>query len=150
MNSILRRRRALMGAKKEETQWEDITSTLTWVRGSNAQFTELNDIIRITTLQNGTYRSILANFTTSPDYTYKVTCESVTVTKGAGRIQCRTSTDATVSGTGTATWTTSQGAIEKEFSHNSTIAKISLFCTWSTSSSGDVSYGAFRLWRKKL
>ena len=144
------RRRALMRAKKEEAQWEDITASLTWTRGNYVDFATPNDTIRVVTTQNGTYRSIMANFTTDATYKYKVTCESVTVTTGAGKIGCRTSENVIVNSTATPTWTTSQGAIENEFSHDSTIAKISAFCTWSTSGAGNVTYAAFRLWRKKL
>ena len=147
---MMDRRRGLMAAKKQENPWEDITSTLNFVRGSNTQFTEIDDVIRVFSQVNGTYRSILAGFTTNEGYAYKVTCDRVAVNKGVGKIYCRTSENVIVSGTGTPSWTTSQVAIEKEFSHNPDIAKISLFCTWTTSEAGDVLYTAFRLWRKKL
>lgn len=142
MNSILRRRRALMN------QWEDITSQLSFYNWTGVDHEISGNDIRVFTTSDGTVRAIRANFTTNEAYKYKFTCDSVTVISGAGRIACRNSS-ATIQ-VSSPIWVVSQGPVDKEFEHNASIAMLSLFCTVSTSAAGNVTYHNFRLWRKKL
>ena len=146
MNSILTRRRALMG----KDAWEDITDQLSFYNGTGTNHTQTEDYIMVYSVSDGSYRSVMSAFTTSPEYAYKATFDRINVKSGAARFVCRTSSSNIISSASSDTWTDSQGAVVHAFDHNANIAKISLFCTASTSGEGNVRYYNFRLWRKKL
>lgn len=146
MNGILTRRRALMG----KDAWEDITDQLSFSNGTGTNHTQTADYIMVFTVSDGTYRAVTSAFTTSPEYAYKATCDRITVKVGAAKIACRNSSSIIISSSGSDTWTDSQSAVVHKFDHNKNIAKLSLFCTASTSGEGNVRYYNFRLWRKKL
>lgn len=146
MNSLLMRRRALMG----KDAWEDITDQLSFSNVTGTNHTESADFIMVYSVSDGSYRAVTSAFATSPEYTYKATCDRINVKTGAAKIACRTSSSIIISSSSSDTWTESQGAVVHAFDHNASIAKLSLFCTASTSGEGNVRYYNFRLWRKKL
>lgn len=145
MSRIRRRRRALMGDR-----WEDITGQLSFFTYTGTSYERSGNDINVRSTSDGTYRALRANFATSADYAYKYTCDSVTVTDGVGLISCRTATATIINATSSGKINASTGPIEVEFSHSPNIALLSLFCTFETPETGDVTYHNFRLWRRRL
>lgn len=149
MNSILRRRRALMG--KTETPWDEIDFSLSdFSAGYGINMSISGDSIRIYTTGPNTYRDANLVFSTQSGYEYKFVTKIV-VTSGRGAIGCRNSTGQMIN----EAWRGSFIAgttitVEKVFQHDPTIARFSLFCTWSTNENGDVTYQGLKIYKRKL
>lgn len=152
MNSILRRRRALMGAQITEAQWEEIPFSYDQFgvaySSSNTSWNTTVNTIRVYTTANGTYKNASMLFSTSSGYEYRYACK-ISVTTGKGKIACRTTGGTTVSGTSSITVSNEQN-IDVIFQHNATINKLSLFCTWSTSEAGNVTFTDLKLYRRPI
>lgn len=105
---------------------------------ANTAYTATNNgkNINLTSITNGTYRSIIFNFNVNKNTEYRLST-NVTITSGHAGIKIQ-QTDSTAIKTESIT---SSG--EKTFTFNSgnnEVLQMVLFCTWSTSEAGNVDY----------
>lgn len=143
------RRRVLM-AVQAETPWEQMAFPLSGFSVSSAYTKQQlsGDSIRVFNSQSQTYRNSVANFTTSEGYEYKYECDIATAS-GTGKVVCRNASGTTVSGTGSEAVTTS-AHVSVVFPHKPGIAKLALFCTWTTAEIGDVTFTGLKLYRRPV
>lgn len=145
------RRRSLMTAQASEPAWEEIQFSLSsFTPNSGTGKVVSGSSIQVYNTTNGTYKNAALDFTTQSGYEYRYTAH-ISVTTGKGFIGCRTSGGQMVSGTTQGSYSAGTDIdVDKTFQHNSTIASLNIFSTWSTSEKGDVTYSNLKLYRRPL
>lgn len=97
-----------------------------------------NDTLRVYTSTSADYHAVKYPLTMESGYDYYGFAYA-DITSGKGKFYYTTASDATISGSSPATLSSS-GELYKITAYNSTIAKVSFICAWTTKETGNVTY----------
>lgn len=129
------------------TQASDVTpqlSSFTPANTSKVGVEVANNTIQVYTKTNGSYQGVYASFTTEEGYSYKISWDA-TITSGKAKSAMTASNSSTViSGTSSSTLSAS-GHEEYTISHDATIGRLFLYCTWGTSEAGNVTFSNLKI-----